>query len=144
MVGGVAAVLQAAPVTTFDLDIVHSRGQENLERLLGALNDVDAHYRHKPQVTPTIGHLASAGHQLLRTSFGSLDVLGTIGRGETFEDLLKHSHDVDLERGLSVRVLDLDKLIEIKEELGGDKDRAVLPVLRRTLEERQRKRRRSP
>jgi len=27
-------------------------------------------------------------------------------------------------------------IIAIKEELGGEKDRAVLPVLRRTLEER--------
>ena len=37
--------------------------------------------------------------------------------------------------GILVRVLDLEALIAIKEELGGEKDRAVLPVLRRTLEE---------
>jgi hypothetical protein len=30
----------------------------------------------------------------------------------------------------------LDKLIAVKEELGGEKDRAVLPILRRTLEEK--------
>ncbi len=34
------------------------------------------------------------------------------------------------------RVLDLETLIAIKEELGGEKDLAVLPILRRTLEER--------
>ena len=30
--------------------------------------------------------------------------------------------------GIRVRVLDLETLIAIKEELGGEKDRAVLPV----------------
>ena len=39
---------------------------------------------------------------------------------------------------LTVRVLDLATLIEIKEYLGIEKDRAVLPILRRTLEERNR------
>ena len=33
------------------------------------------------------------------------------------------------------RVLDLETLIALKEELGRDKDRAVLDVLRRTLAE---------
>ena len=40
--------------------------------------------------------------------------------------------------GIRVRVLDLETLIAIKEELGGEKDRAVLPVLRRTLAEKRR------
>jgi len=30
IVGGICAVLHGAPVTTFDLDIVHSRSPENL------------------------------------------------------------------------------------------------------------------
>jgi hypothetical protein len=34
-----------------------------------------------------------------------------------------------------VRVLDLETLIAVKEEVGGEKDIAMLPVLRRTLEE---------
>jgi len=38
--------------------------------------------------------------------------------------------------GLRIRVLDLETLIAIQEELGGEKDRAVLPILRRTLEEK--------
>jgi hypothetical protein len=37
IVGGVCGVLHGAPVTTFDLDIVHSRTQENLARLMPAL-----------------------------------------------------------------------------------------------------------
>lgn len=35
-------------------------------------------------------------------------------------------------------MLGLEKLIELKEELGGEKDRAMLPLLRRALEEKRR------
>ena len=33
VVGGLAAVAQGAPITTMDLDIVHRRTHENIERL---------------------------------------------------------------------------------------------------------------
>ena len=33
IVGGVAAVLEGAPVSTFDLDIVYSTADDNVERL---------------------------------------------------------------------------------------------------------------
>jgi hypothetical protein len=33
VVGGVCTVLHGAPVYTFDLDLVHSRAPDNLERL---------------------------------------------------------------------------------------------------------------
>ena len=41
--------------------------------------------------------------------------------------------------GTTVSVLNLETLIALKEELNGEKDRAVLPVLRRTLEEKRRR-----
>ncbi len=70
------------------------------------------------------------------TRFGPLDLLGAIGRGDTYEDLLEHTSEMQVGRGLRVQVLGLKKLIEIKEETAGDKDRAVLPLLRRTLEQK--------
>ncbi len=42
VVGGVCAVLLGAPVTTFDLDIVHSRKKDNLEKLNTAFESIDA------------------------------------------------------------------------------------------------------
>jgi hypothetical protein len=45
VVGGVAAVLLGAPVTTFDLDVVHRRDAANVERLQKVLAEIDAHYR---------------------------------------------------------------------------------------------------
>ncbi len=137
VVGGVCAVLHGAPVTTFDIDMVHSRAPENLDRLISALQELDAYYRgHEDQrLTPDLSHLSSPGHQLLVSKFGPLDLLGTIGSGHGYEDLFEHT--VELEAGgLLLRILTLERLIEIKEETGSDKDKAVLPILRRTLEEK--------
>ncbi len=42
LVGGLAAVIQGAPVTTMDVDIVHSQSAENINRLLTFLKSVEA------------------------------------------------------------------------------------------------------
>ena len=67
-----------------------------------------------------------------------MDLLGTIGSDLGYQDLLPHSVEMDIGEGIRVRVLDLETLIAIKEELAGEKDRAVLPILRLTLEEKKR------
>ncbi|MBU4034879.1 MAG: hypothetical protein KKA35_00470 [Proteobacteria bacterium] len=137
IVGGVSAVLQGAPITTFDLDLVHSRTSDNIECLLSALHDLDAYYRGQGdrRLTPDPTHLASPGHQLLMTCFGPLDLLGTIGIDHGYMDLINHTAEL-LVSGLRLRVLKLETLIEIKEELGREKDKAVIPILKRTLEEK--------
>jgi predicted nucleotidyltransferase len=128
VVGGVATVLNGAPVGTFDMDVVHSRDAANVARLLLVLAGLG--------VVSSASHLASAGHLNLITRYGPLDLLGTIGRELGYQELLPHSIELDIAESLRIRVLDLETLIAIKEELGGEKDRAVLPILRRTLEER--------
>jgi hypothetical protein len=137
VVGGVSAVLHGAPITTYDLDLVHSRTPENISRLLAVLGELDAFYRGRgdQRVRPDAEHLASPGHQLLMTRYGPLDLLGTIGADHDYEDLLKHSVEYEL-RGIAFRVLDLETLINVKKEAGFEKDRAVLPILRRVLEEK--------
>ena len=142
VVGGLAAVLNGAPVNTFDIDLVHSRNDTNIARLLEVLEELEAVYRIQPErrIRPSASHLTSAGHQNLLTRFGWLDLLGTIGRSLSYEDLLPHSVEMDVGEGIVVKVLDLETLIAIKEDLGGEKDRAVLPVLRRTLEEKRKAR----
>jgi len=137
IVGGVAAALEGAPFNTLDLDIVHRRTTDNIVRLLAALRSLNAVYRHQEKLKPEMSHLATAGHQLLMTRDGPLDVLGAIGRSRTYEDLLPRTVEVDLE-GLRVRVLELETLIAVKEEVAGEKDLAVLPLLRRTLAEKRR------
>jgi hypothetical protein len=136
VVGMAAGVLRGAPVTTVDLDIVHSRHPDNVARLLRVLGDLDATYRHDPRrLRPAESHLMSPGHQLLATTYGHLDCLGTVGEGQSYEDLLAKAPAMDLGDGLLVHVIDLPTLIELKEQAGRPKDLAVLPVLRATLAE---------
>ena len=137
IVGGVAAVVQGAPVNTFDLDVVHARTPDNIERLLGALRELDAFYRMdlNRRLPPTASHLASAGHQLLATNLGTLDLLGTIEQGTSYEELLADSEELDL-GGIPVRVITLERLIAIKEKLTRPKDQVMLVMLRATLAER--------
>lgn len=53
VVGGVAAVLHGAPVTTFDLDTLIRVSEDNSERLLAAFEEINARYRsHLPPLKP--------------------------------------------------------------------------------------------
>ena len=143
VIGGVAAVLHGAPMTTFDLDVVPARTAENAERLHLALAQLDACYReHLPKLLrPRTADLLLPGHHLLMTAAGPLDVLGSVAGDRTYFDLVARSEAFALEAKLSVRVLALDALIELKEATDREKDRLVLPVLRRTLEEKRKRER---
>ena len=141
LVGGLAAAVNGAPVSTFDIDVVHSRDSANVARILSVLEALDAVFRIQPErrLRPNASHLASTGHLNLITRHGPLDLLGTIVNALGYRDLLPHSVELDISEGLRIRVLDLETLIAIKEELGGEKARAMLPILRRTLEEKRRR-----
>jgi hypothetical protein len=141
VIGGVGAALCGAPITTLDVDVLHRRTPENAERLLKALADLDAIYRMGAyrRIRPNESYLLSPGHQLLLTNQGSLDLLGTVGEGLSYEDMLPHSEEMAIAADVSVRVLNLDKLIELKRQAGRDKDLAVLPVLEAVLKESRRR-----
>lgn len=69
VIGGVCAVLHGAPVTTFDLDLVHSRVPDNLDRLILSLHALDAYYRERDRytfvtqiVTPLFSRASSNDH----------------------------------------------------------------------------------
>lgn len=133
VVGGVAAVLHGAPVVTFDLDILHNRNAENVERLLSALKSVRAKYRDPRGLEPSLAHLRGPGHQLLMTSLGPIDVLGTLLDGVSFDDLEGQSAEVVI-GDFRVRVIDLPTLLDQKQRLGREKDRAAVQMLRHLLE----------
>jgi hypothetical protein len=141
VVGGVCGALHGSMLATFDLDVVHSRAPENLDRLIKALDALKAHHRTPGKVgrKPTLSHLASDGHQPLMTGSGPLDLLGTIGTGHSYEDLLPESTQINIGRRLNARILNLPALIRIKEETATEKDKLALIILRRTLKEKLRK-----
>jgi hypothetical protein len=134
VVGGVAAAIEGAPVSTVALDIVPARDQANVARLLGALGEIEAHYRVRPELRrcPTAALLAGEGHHLLATRYGPLHVLGVIGKRRDFAALVRKARRRKFGE-LFVRVLDLEIQIAVKEELGFEKDRPVLTTLREAL-----------
>ncbi len=142
LVGGVAAVLNGAPINTFDVDIVHAPDPENLNRLLPVLKDLEAVFRVQPErrLQPDMTHLTGPRHLNLVTRLGPLDLLGPVGPNLAYADLLQQSRLLNLGDGLTLRVLELDALIQLKEEAGSAKNAAILPILRQTLKEQRKTR----
>jgi predicted nucleotidyltransferase len=136
VVGGAAAVLHGAPITTEDLDIVHRRTPENVSRLKNVLEELDAYVRElaNRRLAPQESALLGEGHVLVSTRLGPLDCLGTLVDGRGFEDLLSHSESIE-DEGSEFRVVDLSTLIDIKTKTGRAKDRLMLPVLVALAEE---------
>ncbi len=134
LVGGLAAVVQGAPVTTMDVDIVHDRSPENIAKLFAFLKSIAAIYRRPDDkvIEPKVEDFLGMGHALFTTRLGPLDVLAVIEEGKTYEDLLKHSVEIEF-RGHTIRVLDLKMLIELKKTSKDPKDKQRLPVLEETL-----------
>jgi hypothetical protein len=141
VVGGLSAVLHGAAVNTFDVDVVHRRTAENVDRLMPVIEALDAVYRIQPErrLRPAKTALLSAAHHNLITKYGPLDLLGTIGNDLGYEELLPRTVEMLIAEGVRIHILNLETLIEVKEQLNGEKDRAMLPILRGVLEARRRK-----
>lgn len=148
VIGAFSAVVQGYPLPTQDLDITPASDVENLERLADAIRELDAQLR-----VPTgdgvpfpvdAKMLGQASSWTLTTTAGPLDLVflpaGTTG----FEDVRKDAVELSL-RGHPVALASLRDLIRMKEAAGREKDHAVLPALRTTLEViRERERRGEP
>jgi predicted nucleotidyltransferase len=135
LVGALAAVAQGAPLTTHDVDIVHARTPENLDRLIVALTKVNARYRGRAAespLPPDRSALASAGHSLMMTDLGPLDCLGAIEEGRDYDALVPLSVLVELDGG-PLRVLGLETIVALKRKSSTPKDRLALRVLEETL-----------
>jgi hypothetical protein len=132
VVGGVAEVLQGVPSITRGLDVVYRRDSANIQRAISAMHSLDTRFRVGPN--PSQLH---PGPNLLTTEFGPLEIRDTVGRALSYEDLISQTDEMQVS-GFRVRVLQLEKLITLREELGREKDLAMLPTLRSTLAEKRR------
>lgn len=139
IIGGLAAAVQGSPFVTTDVDVTPRRARKNFERLSAALKELDAKIRTEtvPEGLPfdhDVNSLAGMSLLNLTTRFGDLDIsiepLGTTG----YEDLVRDAKPFDL-GGVRVLVASLADVIRSKEAAGREKDRVVLPTLRRLLEE---------
>jgi hypothetical protein len=130
VVGGAAAVLHGAPVTTVDLDIVPGQSGENVQRLLGVLRDIDARIRDPAgrDLRPDETLLRGTGQILLTTRLGPMDILCRLHDGRGYTELLPTSLEMH-DEARRIRLLDLPELIAIKSTTGRSRDQLVVPVL---------------
>ncbi len=136
LVGGLAAVLHAAPVVTFDVDIVHRRSPENVDRLLAVLLRGGAYHRldlADRRLPPTRDALLGHGHLNLAVRDAKLDVLCEIDPHDGYDELIADTEAVPF-HGRTLRVLGLGRLIKAKAAAGRPKDKMALPILIATLE----------
>jgi hypothetical protein len=140
VVGGVAGVLHGAPLHTEDLDVLYRVDDANCERLLAALEQLEASFRgDERRIRPSASHLASRGHKLLTTRFGDLDCLATIEENTSYDDIVSATVRMTI-GSADVAVLSLPRLIEVKEKLSRPKDQLALLHLRATLDEQGKRR----
>jgi hypothetical protein len=134
IIGGTAAVLHGAPTTTFDLDIVHRRTADNVQRLMDVLSSLDAIVREPTnrRLRPTADILMGPGQLLMSTTLGPLDALGQLHDGRGYDELIRRTVRMG-DDSIPLLVLDLETLIEIKITTGRTKDKLVVPLLQALL-----------
>lgn len=137
VIGGLAAILHGAPHVTTDVDIVPEEALRNLERLSEVLRELNAKIRVAGEEDGVpFGHDADSLARVriwnLVTDRGNLDITfqpsGTYG----YEDLRRDAVRMTV-RGVEVPVAALADVIRSKEAAGRERDRAILPTLRRIL-----------
>ena len=136
VVGGIAAILQGSPLTTQDLDVLYRTGQANLRRLAEVLDEMDASYADPAgrAIRPDVDRLASMRVHLLTTRYGRVDLMRSVGHDLLYEHLIDRTRELEIGT-YRVRVLELEAIIETKEQADRPKDRYQLPFLRQLLAE---------
>jgi len=134
----VAAIAHGAARTTFDVDIVYSRNPGNLHRLVASLGPLEPYLRGAPPGLPfrwDIQTIRSGLNFTLTTAAGEIDLLGEVAGGGTYEQLLPHTQEIQV-LGVVLRVVTLEKLIQLKRAAGRPKDLEAIAELQALLEER--------
>lgn len=129
LIGNAAAALQGSPVTTVDLDFMFRNTTRNLQKLRRLADDLEA-------MVMRPFYPASGLFRVVRDRDGlQLDFMTRIDGIRTFESLRSRSSVVRI-RSHELRVASLEDIIRSKAAANRAEDRAVLPVLRRTLREK--------
>jgi hypothetical protein len=138
VIGGTAAALGGASHVTFDLDITPDRARPNLDRLAAALRRLNARLVGVADEVAAAFQLdgATLGNGSIRTfltDHGRLDVAFEPSGTGGYKDLRRGAQQTDID-GIQILVASLEDVIRSKEAADRERDRAVLPDLRRALE----------
>lgn len=140
VIGNYGAQLRGVEVQTQDADMAFQRERQNLERLMAALDELDAVIRFEGGTVPLPTHdpqlLAHGEIWNLRTVHGDLDLLYDPAGGG-YAELLPGAEWVTV-RGFPVLVASLDDIIRSKELADRAKDHESLAELRRFRDQQRR------
>lgn len=141
LIGGLAAVAHGSPLPTTDVDVTPRRDAANLDRLAGALRELEARIRTADPdgvVFPIDGPFLAAQPRILNltTTAGDLDVAFVLaGFDGGYDELSVESDMIELVDGVATKVARLGAIIRSKEAADREKDRRALPYLRALIED---------
>jgi predicted nucleotidyltransferase len=128
LIGNAAAALQGAPVTTLDIDFLFRKTPANTAKLKALAKELGA-------VILRPYHPVSGLYRVVRDEDGlQLDFMTVIDGIRSFEGLRKRARTIRIGNA-QLAVADLSDIIRSKRAAGRPRDRAVLEVLERTLNE---------
>ena len=140
IIGGVAARVHGSARLTEDLDIAYRRTHQNIQRIVQTIAPYDPYLRGAPRGLPFKWDERTILNGLnftLTTTLGSIDLLGEVTGGGTYDDLLPHAVIREF-YGQRCLCLDVETLIKVKRAAGRPKDFEAIAELEAILEERQR------
>lgn len=129
LIGNAAAALQGSPVTTVDLDFMFRKTPRNLGKLRRIADDLDAVVLHP-------FYPASGLYRVLRERDGlQFDFMAKVDGIRSFDSLRSRAATTRFGK-YDLKVAALEDIIASKKAANRPQDRAVLPVLRKTLREK--------
>ena len=137
LVGGFAAVAHGVTMVTQDVDVCCRFSEANLMRIQRALADVHPVHRSRPDLPLqlTAEQCASLKNLYLKTDLGVLDCLGEVLGVGGFDEVFKHSIELELPFG-NCRVIDIEALVRAKEAMNRDHDRMAVKYLKEILKQK--------
>lgn len=131
-IGGIAIQAHGGQRLTQDLDIAIAAATENLERLAGALAEIDARILgpdgQRSRSTPTASLLGSSDQWHFVTVHGALDVITLPAHLGPFEHMRARAHQTPL-GDLIVPIAHRDDLLKMKRAVGRPQDLADVRFL---------------
>ncbi|HEV2755596.1 MAG TPA: hypothetical protein VG318_07450 [Actinomycetota bacterium] len=141
VIGGVAAILQGAPLTrTLDLDVTPAPDRENKRRLAQALADLDARLRapgldERLEIPLDERTFTGMTTMTFMTRLGPFDVCFLPDGTDGYDDLARDARTVEFE-GVSTPVASLDDIVRSKMAARREKDAAHLVILAEEIRRR--------
>ena len=136
IIGGMASTVHGSARLTSDLDIIYSRSEKNIQKIISALKEYHPYLRGAPKGLPfkfEAETLQNGVNFTLITDIGDLDILGEVPGGD-YKKIKKSVIEIEIFQR-KCKCVSLDKLIELKRAAGRPKDLETIAELEIIREE---------